>query len=377
MSTLTHPVESTRATPALYMALELSATTWHLVFGVGLATAVRHRTIAAGDVAGLRAEIGRARQRFGLAADAPVRSCYEAGREGFWVHRHVTREGLTNVVVDSSSIEVSRRARRAKTDRLDGGKLWRLLVRYWSGERDVWHVVRVPSEALEDSRHQERGIATLVAERTAWRNRIHGLLMLHGRRTRITPRFGTQLAALRDWQGDALPPGVVRRITDAWQVLTTIEAHLRAARRAQRAELAAATSAPAQIAARLQRLRGVGARSAAVLAKELFSRDLRNRREVGALTGLVGTPYASGGTVREQGISRAGLARVRAIAVELAWAWRRYQPHSAVTQWFEQRFGAGGRRSRKVGIVALARRLVIALWQYTRTGVVPVGAIGR
>ena len=375
MSTLTHHVESTKEPAALYMAIELSATKWHLVFGVGLATAMRHRTIAAGAVEALRAEVQRARRRFRLAADAPVRSCYEAGREAFWVHRLLTREGIINVVADSSSIEVNRRQRRAKTDRIDGEKLFRLLVRHGSGERDVWHVVRVPAEALEDARHQEREIATLVAERTRWRNRIHALLMTQGVRTSIGRDFATRLPQLCDWTGAALPSGVVQRITGAWAVLRTIETRLRAVRRAQATEVAAAATAPAQIAAQLERLRGIAVRSATVLAKELFSRDLHNRREVGALTGLVGTPYASGGTRREQGISHAGLARVRAIAVELAHTWRRYQPQSALTQWFEQRFGAGGRRSRKVGIVALARRLIIALWRYSRTGQVPAGAI--
>jgi transposase len=170
---------------------------------------------------------------------------------------------------------------------------------------------------------------------------------------------------------------VLARVRQAWRLLTVVDTELHTARAAQRAEIAAATTAPAQIAAQLQRLRAIGPGTAALLAKELFSRDLHNRREVGALTGLVGVPYASGETAREQGISRAGLARIRGLAVEVAWLWRRYQPASELTRWFERRFAGGGKRLRKVGIVALARRLMVALWRYLQTGLVPAGATVR
>jgi transposase len=359
------------------MALELGAQQWHVVFGLGVASRLRHRTLTPGAAEELREELRRARARFDLPADAPVRSCHEAGRDGLWVHRFLTQAGVENVVVDSSSIEVSRRHRQAKTDRIDATKLFRLLVRYAAGERDVWKVVHVPSEALEDARQQERGIVTLTEERTMWRNRIHGLLMLQGVRTRITGDFGARLERLTTWAGAPLPPGLRARVAQAWRMLLAVEEALRAARQAQRAELHAAASAAAQVAAQLHRLRAIGEGTAALLAKELFSRDLRNRREVGALTGLVGVPYASGETVRDQGISRAGLARVRGVAIEVAWLWRRYQPSSALTCWFEERFGAGGKRARKVGIVALARRLMVALWRYTKTGIVPAGATVR
>jgi transposase len=377
MTQMTHQSESSGTALALYMAIELSATKWHLAFGVGVGTPVRHRVIEAGDVKRLQEEMRRARQRFGLRAEATVRSCYEAGRDGFWVHRLLTREGIDNRVIDSSSIEVNRRAKQAKTDRLDGTKLVRLLMRFWTGDVAVWKVVHVPDDALEDVRHQERGMATLTVERTTWRNRLHALLMLQGIRTTITADFGTRIRRLRTWAGAPLPDGLRERVEQAWRMLQAVDAELKRARRAQRAELAAAASPPARQAAQLLRVVGVGPGTATVLAKELFSRDLRNRREVGALTGLVGVPYASGAYVREQGISRAGLARVRRVAVELAWAWRRYQPMSALTGWFEQRFGAGGKRARKVGIVALARRVVVALWRYVTAGIVPAGAIVR
>jgi transposase len=377
MSNATHQAEFTGTNRVLYMAIELSAAKWHLVFGVGIGTPVRHRTIAAGAVEELREEVRRARARFGLRTDTAVRSCYEAGRDGFWVHRLLTSEAIENIVVDSSSIEVDRRHRRAKTDRLDGVKLFRKLVQYWGGDRATWKVVHVPSEAVEDARQAERAIATLTAERTTWRNRIHAFLTLQGVRTSISADFGERLATLRTWAGKPLPPGVLERVGQAWRMLSAIETELRAARQAQREEFTAATTPAAQTARQLHRLRAIGQGTAALLAKELFSRDLRNRREVGALTGLVGVPYNSGETARDQGISRAGLSRIRGIAIELAWAWRRYQPHSELTRWFEQRFGAGGKRARKVGIVALARRLLVALWRYTTTGCVPAGATVR
>ncbi len=377
MNKVTHQAESTGTGAVLYIAIELSATKWHLVSGVGIATRVRHRTIAAGDVAALRDELRKARAKFGLPETAPVRSCYEAGRDGFWVHRLLEIEGVSNLVVDSSSIEVNRRQRQAKTDRLDGVKLFRLLVRYWEGDRDVWKVVHVPTEALEDARHLERSLGTLTAERTTWRNRIHALLMLRGVRMPIGADFAARLETVRDYTGQPLPAGLLARLCQAWHLLAAIETELRTARAAQRTEIAAAATTPAQMAAQLHRLQAIGSGTAALLAKELFSRDLHNRREVGALTGLVGVPYASGATSRDQGISRAGLSRIRGVAVELAWSWWRYQPQSALTRWFEARFGAGGKRARKVGIVALARRLLVALWRYTHTGIVPEGATMR
>lgn len=369
-----HHAESTENGPVLYMALELSASRWQLAFGLGLATPSRRRTIPAGDEAALRRELAAARQRFGLAATAPVRSCYEAGRDGFWVHRWLTTLGVSNVVVDSASIEVSRRRRRAKTDRLDADALLRRLIRYWLGERDQWKVVHVPSVAVEDARQAERSLAMLTAERTRYRNRLHGVLATQGVRLRLGASFLAQLATLTRPDGAQLPAGVVARLTLQWTLLQTIEQALRQARAAQRTQVAAAATPAAVRTQRLEQLTGIRARSAAVLATELFARDLRNRREVGALSGLVAVPYQSGDAGHDQGISRAGLRHVRRIAVELAWTWVRWQPDSALTRWYRQRFGAGGGRLRRIGIVALARKLVIALWRYSEQGIVPAGA---
>lgn len=386
MPTSPQGCESTESGAVLYVALELSARTWLLASGVGMGQALRRKAIPAGDRTALQRELAAARARCGLAGTAPVRSCYEAGRDGFWVHRLLTAEGVTNVVVDSSSIEVSRRARRAKTDRLDADGLWRLLWRYWQGEQRVWHVVAVPSEAVEEARHHEREVATLVTEQTRWRNRVQGLLATAGVRVRVDGKFPERLAAVRDWAGRALPAGLQARVLVYWAQWGAIAQALVAARRAQHAAVRAVRPAeptpraPRSLdaqAAQLAQLRGIGEGTALTLVKEVFSRDLKNRRQVGALSGLVPVPYQSGARHHEQGISRAGLRHVRGLLVEVSWQWLRWQPASALTQWYLARFGPAGRRPRRVGIVAVARRLLIALWRWNQTGELPAGAILR
>jgi transposase len=371
MST-THRPECTAA--ALYVALELASKEWVVTMSIGAAAARQRTRVRAGDREALVQALAAAKRRYGLAPDAPMRSCYEAGRDGFWPHRLLTTLGIENVVVDSSSIEVSRRARRAKTDRLDGEKLLRMLLRYWGGERDLWQVVHVPSREAEDARHASRALTTLQAERTRYRNRIHSLLALHGvRRLRIDARFADRLAAVTDWAGAPLPPGVQARVLETWRLLQRVEEERQRARRTERQQVRV-TAAPS-MAQQLARLRGVAARSATILADELFSRDLRNRRQVGALTGLVSAPYDSGTTRIDQGLARSGLPAVRRVAVEIAWAWLRYQPTSALTRWYHDRFGGGGAVTRRIGIVALARRVIIALWRYVTQGIVPEGAL--
>lgn len=376
MRQVPHHVESTRRESALYMALELGATRWLLAFGVDVATPARRRGIAAGDRDALRREIADAKRRFGLGATTRVRSCYEAGRDGFWIHRLLETEGVTNVVVDSSSIEVSRRQRQAKTDRLDAEKLLRMLMRHWGGERP-WKVVHVPTREMEDARHAARAITSLVQERTRQRSRIHGLLALHGVRQPIQQTFGERLGHLTDWTGQVLPAGVVTRLALAWRLLVQVETELRVARQAQRVAVRGATTPAAVRATRLQRLRGIKAGSALMLATEVFARDLTNRRQVGALSGLVAVPYQSGDAARDQGISRAGLRAVRRVIVELAWVWVKWQPESALTQWYQRRFADGGPRARRIGIVALARKLLIALWRFSEQEIVPAGAVLR
>ena len=299
-----------------------------------------------------------------------MRSCYEAGRDGFWLHRWLVAQGIDNIVVDSSSIEVNRRARRAKTDRLDGDKLLSMLIRYHAEEPRVWSVVRVLTPQQEDARRAHRELGRLGHERTAHINRIRALLVLNNRRVKYV---GGRLWQ-RWWVGhaDELPPGVRAEIDRESERLSLVRAQIRTLE-AEQGQAVAAETEP-QVAG-LARLRGIGVRSGWVLVKELFGwRRFRNRREVAGCLGLAPTPYDSGESQTEQGISKAGNRRVRTLMVELAWSWLRHQPESQLSRWFSERFAGGGKRLRRIGIVALARRLAIALWRYLEDGLIPDGA---
>jgi len=354
---------------ALYMAFELSEKDWKLALGDGVRSP-SHYAVAAGDTAALLECIAKAKARCGLAPEASVHSCYEAGRDGFWLHRWLIAHGIDSIVVDSASIEVNRRARRTKTDRLDGDKLLAMLIRYGAGERRVWSVVRAPTPEQEDARRAHRELGRLGHERTAHINRIRGLLVLHNRRVkyvggRLWQRWWTSHA-------EELAPGVRGEIERESERLLLVKKQMDTIEAAQR-QAVAAGSEP-QVAG-LAQLRGIGVGSGWVLAKELFGwRRFRNRREVAGCLGLTPSPYASGESETEQGISKAGNRRVRTLLVELAWSWLRYQPQSELSQWFNRRFAGGGKRLRRIGIVALARRLAIALWRYLEHGLIPDGA---
>jgi len=373
MTSPTHREECSAA--ALYVGIELGLREWFLALSPGPAAGRLRVRVRPGDRAAVVEAITRATARFGLPAAAPVRSCYEAGRDGFWPHRFLATLGVNNLVVDSSSIEVPRRRRRAKTDRIDGEKLLQLLLRHWGGERNMWQVVHVPSPAAEDARHASRSLTTLQRERTRCRNRIHSLLALHGVRLRVDAQLPARLVAARDWAGAPVPPGVQARGLETWRVWQAVETERRARRTAEQQQVRTASTPALAMAQRLTRLQGIAARSATVLAEELFSRNLRNRRQVGALSGLVSAPYRSGTLQHDQGLAGSGLPAVRRIAVEIAWAWVRFQPQSALTQWYQARFGSGGAVARRIGIVALARRVLIALWRYATTGLLPEGAV--
>ena len=299
-----------------------------------------------------------------------MHSCYEAGRDGFWLHRWLLEQGIENIVVDSASIEVNRRARRVKTDRLDGDKLLAMLIRYHAGERRVWSVLRVPTPAQEDARRVHRELKRLGHERTAHINRIRALLVLDNLRVK---RVGGRLWK-HWWTGHAgeLRPGMRAEIERESVRLSLVQAQMRTLEAEQRRALDG--DAAPQVA-RLAQLRGIGMSSGWVLVKELFGwRGFRNRREVAGCLGLTPSPYASGQSETEQGISKAGNRRVRTLMVELAWSWLRYQPGSELSQWFNRRFAGGGARMRRIGIVALARSLAIALWRYLEDGLIPEGA---
>jgi transposase len=355
----------------LYLAFELGFQKWVLGFTIGLGQKPRKRTVAAGDLIALEQEIAVAKKRFGLPPTARVLSCYEAGRDGFWLHRDLLAHSIENLVVDSSSIEVNRRAKHAKTDRLDVGKLVTMLARYDGGEKKVWSVVHVPSVEAEDARHLHRELMALKRDRTRHINRIKGLLAGQGVRLKVDAELPQQLDQVRLWDGTCLPPGVrarVEREFAGWQFVHQNILELEA----ERSELLRTS---VELVHRLLRLCGIGDNSAWLYVMEFFSwREFRNRRQVGGLAGLAATPYDSGDQSRDQGISKAGNSPVRSMAIEIAWGWLRHQPDSELTRWFDERFGHSGKRLIKIGIVALARKLLIALWRYLETGEIPAGA---
>jgi transposase len=372
----THVTDPTTITaPVLYLALELSWTTWKLAFTVGAGQKPRLRSIPARDTAALMGEIRAARRRFGLPEEAPVISCYEAGRDGFWLHRYLERHRVENLVVDAASIEVNRRRRRAKSDNLDAAKLVAMLIRWHLGERKLWGIVRVPTADDEDRRQLHRELIALKAQRTEHTNRIKGLLAGLGLGALIDAEFLERLDGLRQWDGTELPGGLRQRILreyERWRLVGRQIHDLEAERTRQIRDPKTPQGEQVRL---LLKLKGIGENTAWLLVREFFGwRGIRNRRELASLAGLTPTPYDSGEVRREQGISKAGNRRVRWMMIELAWGWLRYQPASELSLWYQQRFAAGNTRLRKVGIVALARKLLVALWKYLETGEVPAGA---
>jgi transposase len=360
-------------TTVLFVALELSDKKWKLALSDG--NKRRIVTIAAGDLVTLGEAVAKAQARFGMPEGVPIVSCYEAGRDGFWLHRYLLHCGVANVVVDASSIEVNRRARRAKTDRVDVEQLLRLLIRYHHGEQRVWSVVHVPSVEEEDARRLHRELERLKKERTGHRNRIQALLVSQG--VRLQPRHDLleRLEAARLWDGSALPPDLQAEVRREEARLRSVDEQIRALEAEQARRLAAVATPCHQQVAQLMRLRGIGLTGAWVFVMEYFGwRQFHNRKEVAALAGLTPMPYASGASSRDQGISKAGNRRIRSLMIQIAWGWLRYQPRSALSVWFNTRFALGGKRMRRIGIVALARRLLIALWRYVQRGVIPESA---
>lgn len=373
MTARTRPEFGSVSEPALYVAFELSAKQWKLAMTSGFGVEPWVRNVTAGDLRGVERVIQQTRTRFRLAPAAPVVSCYEAGRDGFWIHRALTQLGLANRVVDSASIEVNRRARRAKTDRIDALKLVRMLVRACAGERDVWREVRVPSAADEAARHVSRERTALVQEQTRVTNQIRSWLVTWGCAL-PSRRASGWWTAVRDWAGAPLAAAVQARLARAAARVAVVEAQIAELDTAQKTAMRGAAADSAL--GRLVHLKGVATTGASVLLDEgLVWRAFRNRREIGGLLGFAPTPYQSGELAHDQGISRAGNDRLQAISIQLAWSWVRWQPTSVLTQWYHERFAGGGKRARRIGIVAVARKLVIALWRYATTGVLPAGAM--
>jgi len=367
--------EDSTVEKSLYMAFELSERKWKLAFSDG--GRVKHQVIDAGATLELHDAIEAVRRRFGLPSTSAVVSCYEAGRDGFWLHRYLDSCGIVNVVVDSSSIEVSRRKRRAKTDRLDAGSLVRMLMRFCAGERRLWSVVRVPSVEQEDARHLHRELESLGDERTMHRNRMRSLLKHHGIELGNPSRkdFVTYIERVRLWDGTLVPGELKARLIREHERLRCVEEQIRTVEKERRERVRRADTDSDRRVAQLMSLCGIGITSGWIFEKEFFGwRSFGNRREVGACAGLTPTPYNSGGSRREQGISKAGNKRIRKLIVEISWCWLRYQPNSELSRWFNERFAHGGKRMRRIGIVAVARKLLIALWRFRTHGLIPEGA---
>jgi transposase len=359
----------------IFVAIELSQKTWLVTLHSPDRERMSRHKIDGGDHGELLALIERIRARVAekLGSVPRVVSCYEAGYDGFWLHRRLEAAGITNFVFDAASIAVEQRARRAKTDRIDGELLLRTLMAHLRGEPRVVRIVRVPSVEQEDARRASRERDRLVKEQTAHTNRIKALLRLLGMAVG-NPRRRDWLAWLarqRDWQGQPLPPYLLAEAKREHARLMLVREQLAALEQTQAAE---ASPVPAPMTERrdhLQRLKALGPAFTAALVSEVFYKDFRNRREVASYCGLTPSPWKSGGIDREQGISKAGNPRARQKAIELAWLWLRHQPDSALSRWFLTRTVNAGKRARRIAIVALARKLIVALWRYLTSGLIP------
>jgi len=374
--TAAYASNTTTQSVALHLAFELGWSHWRLSFTTGHGQKPRQRRIRARDLAALELEIIKAKKRFKLDPDAPVLSCYEAGRDGFWLHRYLTTRGVVNVIVDSASIEVNRRKRRAKSDKLDADKLVNMLLRYHAGERKVWSVVRVPGVADEDHRQLHRELQELLDEQTRHVNRIKGLLASQGLALEaVDATLPEWLEAARLWDGTALGADLQQRLLREYERWQFVHRQVLDLQKERRRRIRCDDTPGVDMVRRLLSLPGIGLSGSWLLVYEFFAwRSFQNRKQVGAIVGLTGTSYQSGGMLCEQGISKAGNRRMRRMLVELAWCWLRLQPESALTQWYARRFAEGKGPARKIGIVAVARKLLIALWKYLEQGEIPAGA---
>jgi len=376
---------------AIFVSLELSRSKWVLTsLSPGNGEKMSQYSLTAGDIGGLLARFSdlkrKARERTG--SDYPIITIHEAGLDGFWVHRVLRNEGIESHVVDAASIATSRRRRRAKTDKIDGEALLRALLAFTRGEPRVCAMVVAPSPEEEDRRRLCRERQTLLDERIVHTNRIKGLLFAQGISDYAPLRRDRRkrLEGLRTGDGRPLPVHLKTQISRELDRLELLIDQIRSVEAEQEAVLAAESNAapetgsapakavseaePRNAVAMLLTVKGIGDHSAAILWSEGLSRQFSNRRQVAAYAGLAATPWRSGAVMHEQGLSKAGNPRLRTLMVQLAWLWLRHQPKSALARWFNAR----GERGRKGSIVALARKLLIALWKYVTQGVVIEGA---
>ena len=364
------------------LAIELSKKSWIVAVNTPLSDKVGRHTLRAGDWKGLLDLIARIRTRVVEALNRPVEviSCYEAGYDGFWLHRVLEAHGVRNYVIDPASLQVDRRARRVKTDNIDLGRLLRSLMAYLRGEPKVWSVVRVPSVAEEDDRRLHRERDRLINERVQHVNRIKGLCAVHGiyDYEPLRPNRLARLEQLRVADGCELPPRfkaeIMRELQRLELVLNMIKT-LEAERDAIALTGKSLTHANAKKIQDLIKLKSVGPQIGTTLVGEVFYRQFNNRQQLGSYVGLTPSHFQSGPSSRDQGISKAGNPKARTIMIELAWLWLRHQPNSPLSMWFRERVGTGKGRIRRIAIVAVARKLLIALWRYLESGMAPTGAV--
>lgn len=358
----------------LYMAMELSNRKWKL--GLSNGVQVRRKSIEARDRWGLLEEVSRAKRKLGLPPEARVVACYEAGRDGHWIHRWLSAEGYEVFEIDSSSIETARGRKHVKTDRVDVEKLLDLLLRYCSGFRRAFRVVRVPSAAAEAAQRLHREDEYLLRQRNRVSNRLKSLLVTQGiAGISLSGDFAARLEALRGWDGRGLSAPLKAEVLRLHAQYRLFDEQLAQLTQAYAAELAGA-SPVGEARRRLENLKCIGPKLSRVLAAEVFAwRRFANGKQVAGMSGLAPTPSQSGDRQREQGISRAGNRRVRRVMIELGWLWLRWQPQSELSRWYRRRFAGGSPRMRRIGIVALARKLLIALWRYVEFGELPAGAV--
>lgn len=361
----------------VHVAIELSFSSWLVAARLPGTQKVRLHRVEGGNTAALLTLIGELRSRASRELDrtADLACCFEAGRDGFWLQRLLSAHGITADVLEPTSILVNRRARRAKTDRLDAEGMRRVLAAWLSGDRHVCSMVRVPTPDEEDAKRPHREREHLVQERLRIENRIEALLFGQGIRRRPSLRsWERDMAKLRTGDGRALPPllqteldRLRRRLVLVLELIRELEAERAAATAAQ------ADDGAIQKITMLQRIHGIGPNFAAVLVRAVLYRSFANRRQLASYVGIAPMPYQSGGMDRDRSISRAGNPRARTTLIQLAWLWLRYQPASALAAWFRERVGSLQGRTRRIAIVAMARKLLIALWRYVETGVMPEG----
>lgn len=362
---------------ALYIGFELSKNGWKIALSDGDCDRIRSKRLDSYDFDELEEIIEWANDYFGLAEDFEIFSVYEAGLDAFWLHYVLDKMGFQNVVVDPASIEVNQKKRRRKTDRLDALRMVRHLVRFHGGDSRIWSVCQVPTMQDEDDRRIERELHRLKCEQTGHVNRIKGLLSTQGVPfAKINDELIEGLDEMVTKGGQKLGPQLKREIRRQYRRLELVRADIKEVAKDRKMLLEQRRDEEKMDKVRrLEMLRGIGEDSAWLLIMEAFGwRTFQNRGQVGAYAGLAPSPWNTGQSKRDQGICKSGNKWVRHRMIQLAWLWLQYQPTSELTQWFNDKYGESSKRSKRVGIVALARKLLVRLWRFVEHGEVPNGA---